>query len=438
MRADNVWGSVLGNIFCGLDGGKQSVSACAADEKPPNLKRFAETYKVKVYRSTLADLQKLAQVADIYFIEPTGLYYRIFVEYLRNAGKTVLLVPSRLVRSYCEYHGLLNKSDRIDPAGILGYGIERLRDPRAFIEIHTQDLREVCSKLRSLQQQKQGIQGLLGQRLCLEVPEWVKTYEDSDRDWLDPDPPALWRCIAGEKVYNQKRRDREMGETHGKGLSTASRRLATQLVTYERWERDLEEELNELLFVPEFERYHQSFDKWKVANKIRGQLLTVIHPFDRFLVDGKPEVIRVIGIESQRKSKLTKRNKSLDAFRLYNGLGTVIADSGTVKKRVAGGSAYIRSQWWQLVKTSVVMRRPRTLGPWLEKLKQDYCGSKQAWLNGAIVEEVATKFEITPELSEAWIHYQELKITKPIDDMRIMLVAKRIAKKLFFSLCESL
>lgn len=421
--------------FCALDSGKQTVYACASNELPVNIKRFATTYRVQTFRSTLSDLQKLAQLADVYFIEPTGQYYKIFFEYLQRAGKTVLLVPSRLVRAYCVYHGLLNKSDRIDPAGILGYGIERIRDPRAFIQIPCQELREICGKMRSLQRQKIAVQQLLGQRLCYEVPEWVACYEDSDRDWLDSEPPALWRYIAGETVYNQKRRDRESEETHGAKLSNGSRRLARQLVTFERWEKDLEDELAPSLLSPEFEVYNQVFDRWRVANKIRAHLLTVFCPFERFLVDGKPEIISVVGINSKRASALTKRNKSMDAFKLYNGLGIVVSDSGITKEQVAGGSGFIRSQWWLLVKTSVVMRRPKHFQPWLKVLKEEH-GYEQAWLNEAIVAQVAKKFELTSELSEAWIHYEELKLTKTVDDQRIMLCAGRIAKNMFRALTK--
>lgn len=424
-----------GYQFCGLDCGKQSVHACPMNEKPENLKRFAETYRAKIYGSNLTDLQKLADLAQIYFIEPTGVYYRVFVEYLERAGKLVLLVPSRRVRSYCEHHGLFNKTDRIDPAGIVAYGIENIRDPRAFIQIHSQKLREVCGQMRTLQKQKQGVQSLLGQRLCMEVPEWVKVHEESDRDWLDPKPPALWRYISGEKVHNQKRRDGDLVSTTGQGLSDNSRRLARQLVSFEQWEYDLEQELAQILRSPEFEPYHDCFNRLLVPNKIRANLLTVIYPFERFLVDGKPEILTVIGTRSQRKSQLTKRNKSLDSFKIYNGLGTVLSESGTTRERVAGGSAFIRSQWWQLVKTTVVIRRPTSFEGYLGKLKQEH-GHKQAWLNPMIVGTVAEKHDVSPQLAEAWVHYQELKITKPVDDLRICLVAGRMAKNLFRMLCD--
>lgn len=431
---NELWGSkIVGDHFqfCGLDCGKQSVTACAANDRPDDLKRFATTYRVKSFNSTLPDLQKLADLAQIYFIEPTGLYYRIFCEYLTRAGKTVLLVQSRLVRSHCQHHGISNKSDRIDPAGILDYGIEKLRNPRAFIEVHNQDLRDICSKLRSLDRQKQPIQSLLGARLCYEVPEWVKVYEQSDRDWLESEPPALWRFIAGQKAYNHKKRELELDATHGMGLSNYSRKLADRLCTYERWEHDLEYELAEVLGHEKFKPYHEVFDLLHCPNKVRAHLLTVCYPFERFLLpDGRVDRIQVIGLRSKRPDQLTWRNKSLQAFKLFNGLGTVLKESGSTSKEIAGGSPYIRSQWWRFVKTAVVLRRPAGFAGFVSKQKELY-GDRQAWLNEAIVHATADRFGVSIYLAEAWVHYQEVKRIKPIHDHQVMTVVGRMVLNLF-------
>lgn len=412
-------------IVCGLDSGKQSVFACILNNQqlPPSLGEFARNYPLKEF--AYGDLTELLKIeADYFAIEPTGVYSRLFVEALAKAGKQVLLTPSYRVRHIANAYGL-QKSDRYDPVAIAMYAANNLNDSKAFITPALPELREVVGEVRSLKKLKQTSSNWIGQRLCFEWPELVKPFEQSARDWLDPDPPAIFRYLAGEKVFNQKRRDRELAATVGSGLSEKTRQLADWLVRYERAIAPLEVQIEQLLKAEAFDRYHQIFNNFRFGRWSRANLLPAIYPVEKFLAEDG--TVRRDWID--QNGKRSKRNRSQDGFKLYLGLGQVEYSSGQSSDRKPGGSAYLRSIWYQHLKVQVVIPRK---AKYLEGVIQ---GFPQPWLEIPLVTSVAEKFGLSYPLAEAWVQYQFLRPQQIKERQRLSKVAARQGKWLFRLLC---
>jgi hypothetical protein len=420
----------MGLKLAGLDCGKQSVSACVISEQPANLKRFAQTYKpVKVdfHRETLA---LFSEQADIFAIEPTGIYYQHFHRILTELGKDVRLVSPRRVRQFAEYHGLRNKSDRLDPAAIAAFTWENLDRPNAFLSYAAKQLTDCLADYRSQRKRLVATQQRLDQALCLEFPEVVKAHNDSKRDWLEEKIPALWRYLAGEDCYNKATRDRQLATTAGVGLSDRTRDLALELCRGEESRYRLERELTTILKHPDFDPYNRALDIFDTPPKLRGELIAIAHPFDRFLEDGKESRDYVFGDNSKRKSGKTKRNRSMDGFKLYNGLGRVQLESGTSHQWKAGGSARMRAVWFQLVECRVVLNRPIT---YLQSMPEiiSTADDDRPWTDRELCDRIANEQGVTWQLASAWVHYENLKKTHPVDKWRRSLVAGRCCKLLY-------
>lgn len=427
----------MGMIVCGLDCGKQSVSACITDTLPGNLKRFAQTYKPIKVGFHKHELEALASEADLFAIEPTGVYYKHFYRVLTDLGKETRLVSPKRVRNYAEYHGLRNKSDRLDPAAIACFTLENIGNDSAFLSYAGKELKELLSHYRSQRKRLSALKQRLDQALCLEFPEVVKVHGDSDRDWLDTKVPALWRYLAGEPCHNQKTRDRQLSTTSGLGLSERTRDLARDLIAGEQSMAGLEQDLFECIYQPDFKVYNQALDLFNTAPSLRGELIAVWHPFDRFLENGAELREYVYGDKTQRKGGRTKRNRSMDRFKLYNGLGRVQIESGTSHEWKPGGSARIRAAWYLLVDCCVVKNRPKEALAANPKIIAKGSGDRP-WANMAILEPIADQHGVSWQQVSAWVHYENLKRTHPVDTWRRSLVAGRCCKMVYRELVRLL
>lgn len=393
--------------YCGLDCGKGSVHCCALDALPPDLARFSAKHSPEILGANRKDLIRLLELAEIYAIEPTGAYSRIFIDWLRKNGKTVFLVPDRRIAAFRTLHGLDNKQDGPDSVAICGYLIEKHGVPNAFINFSQSELRDAYNALESMKTARGRTQNQLGLRLCYECPEWIAVYEESKRKWLSDKIPALWRFIAGEKVYNAKTREADLLKTCGCGISEDSRELARQLIYFSGQELMLEKRLSHALEAPEYSKYHAVFDDFGFGPWTRAGLLVVAYPMNRFLYNGKEDIYYKRGRLTERPSGMTKRNLSQARFKVYCGLGKVEVKSGKSQgKEIDGGNPRLRSHWYQHITVVALLNKPKGFTDKVLKPLMDEHGSEQPWLNPKIVARVSETLKITEVMASTMVHYE--------------------------------
>jgi hypothetical protein len=421
----------------GLDCGKCSVHVCVLERMPYDIKRFAGKYDPLILESKWDDLKKLLTLGDTYAIEPTGAYSRIFIDFLRQNGKRVLLVYDHRITAYRILKGLLNKNDKPDALAIAAFTMEHLDQPTAFINFQQSELRDAFNNLCAVRRGMQWPQSNLGLRLCYEVPEWVSIYEGSKRKWLEQKTPALWRFIAGEPTYNQRRREAELSETCGSGLSDHSQQLAKQLLYWCAQEFSAEQILTDCLNSQEYEPYQRVFDQFSMGPFIRAGILTVSYPMNRFLVEGRENIDYIRGPKTKRPSGRTKRNHSQAAFKLYNGLGRVENKSGKSQySEIKGGSSMLRQIWFQHITASTLLRKPAGFATQLlDPLKAKF-GSETPWLNTNITQVISERLSVNPMVASTMIHYEELKVSRRWHDQRMMTVAGRLCNQLYKELIK--
>jgi hypothetical protein len=424
----------------GCDCGKDSLHVCVIEEVPKNLKQFSRTYKPKVVKANQKDIEQLLKLdADVYVLEPTGHYSYIWINALKREGKEVRLVSPRRVRHYCEYKGITNKADRPDAAAIASYTLENLHSDEAFLKVERMRIRDLYLQLNSTTRSKNPVNNRLGQRLSFEFPEIVKHFEDTSREWLDPEPPATYRFLAGESVTgpHSRQREQKLDQTIGLGLTTHTKALAAQLCEFERMEYALEVQMDEELSQPEFEAYHRIFDRFLIPRRIRAAILSRIYPFTDFLRDGRPFKEYVRGSESKRRSGMTKRDRSEGEFKLCLGMGKILYQSGNKTEWKAGGAKYARTALWQYVKIMIVIRRSKghdfsEIAANLNKTLQQE--NISPWLNEAMINAIAELTNTTQEVASLRLHY-EFQVGKK-GDRRISATAGRFCRMLYKALLD--
>lgn len=411
----------------GLDCGKQFVTWHALTRLPRDVKRHIQSSAHEALGTSPRDLAKLVQMGDVFAIEPTGTYHRVFLDHLLAAGREVRLVNSWKLRHWVESHGLPTKSDRTDAAALACYCLDNLGRDRAFVPIPDFTLRDTVYRMESSNRTALRLRQQLGLNLVRECPEWVATHESSGRDWLEPEPPALWRYLAGETVRNGKRRDAECKATVGGGISGGTRLLAVELCLAERHQFLIEHLIAQMLGRPAYHPYLEVYRRWGIQGKLAATLLTQHYPFDRFLDDGLEVIDRLVGPYSSRPDKLTKRNRSLDGWMASNGLGRKQVQSGQSLVWSSWGPVVIRSAWWQWAKTSVVMRRGN-LDRWMTE------GDGRPWEVPAVVEHLALNRGVSPVLAGCWLRYEASKATIQGEGARLMAIARHASKGIYRAL----
>lgn len=428
----------------GCDCGKDSLYVCVLSEVPDNLKAYSRKYKPTKLKADKEGVEQLLKIeADIYVIEPTGSYSYIWIETLQKNNRDVRLVSPIRVRNYCKYQGILNKADRPDAAAIAAYSVENQAKPSAFLSLERFIIRELYLSFRSTVRSRNPLQNRLGQRLCYECPELVKSYENLKRTWLN-DPPALLRVISGEEVGGPHsiRRKAMMENTIGRGLSQHSRNIAQLLCEFHKVEKEIEEELDGLIYSEDFCTYNKVFDRFKLPQKTRAAILSAIYPFESFLgQDKKPIREYVHGENSKRKDKLTKRDRSEASFKLSLGMGKILFQSGTKTEWRSGGAQYARTAIWLYVKAIIVIHRKKRNGAEQEKQILQLVESlgdsnKSHWLNDELVTAVATITETTPQVASLRLHYEYIANKK--GDLRISATAGRFCRTLYKELVKEI
>jgi hypothetical protein len=349
----------------GVEVAKTSIVVCQLDTPPTNIAKAARSYKPQKLAVSRESVDRLCEMGDLFVIEPTGIYSKIWLDQLEQRGKDIRRVSPRRVKNLRLYHDIQTKSDRYDAFFLALYGLLNHHDPAAWLDPHAEDLRDLVLKHQALSKLTGGLCNRLWQSLAVEWPESCTSKSGKKpkvaRIFGEADPPAPWRFIAGEKVRGATQRQARLNDTIGAGLSDLTRTLARQVCDLERQQFEIEQQIMILLQQHEFQRYHAIFDQFGFGPMTRAVLLSRIFPIERFLGhNGRPTIEWV----HTDKGKRSRRHRSLNKFRLALGLGTVVYQSGTKSQEKPGGPTYARSAMFLHVKSAIVIPGSRALaGP---------------------------------------------------------------------------
>lgn len=345
----------------GIEVAKASILCCELDHIPTDPVKYAKSYKPVTYTVSRDNLTQLASSGDIFVLEPTGVYSRIWYESLKQQGKDVRKVSPKRITHLRRSHGVESKSDRYDAFFIALYGQLHHGDRSQFLAEHAEDLRELVLTHQRLTKQTTGIVASIWRSLSFEWPECCLSSKGSkpqqSRPYGTASPPALFRFLAGEKVQARARRQADLDATAGIGLSGLTRLLATQVCDLERYQYSIEEQISALLQCSEFEPYQSVFDSFDFGPMTRAVLLSRVFPIERFLDDRKRPIVEYVPTDRGR----SKRYVSLGSFKLSLGMGTVIAQSGNSYEETPGGPRYARTALFLHAKTKIVMKPPQDL-----------------------------------------------------------------------------
>jgi len=345
----------------GIEVAKTSILCCVLDHIPEGPARYAQTYKPLRFRATRDNLEAIAKLGDLYILEPTGSYSRIWFEYLKNAGKDVRKVSPKRVTHTRRHYGIESKTDRYDGFFIALYGQLNHNKPDEFLTEHAETLRDLVLTRQSLSKASGQNASRIWRSLSYEWPEVCTNRNGGKpcqvRPFLDDSPPGLFRYIAGQPVRNAKRRDQQLAETIGSGLSDLTRLYAQHLCDLERAQYEIEEQIAALLRCSEFEPYCEVFDLYDFGPTTRAAILSRIYPIERFLDDDNRPIVRHIYTDKGR----SKRRVSLGGFKLSLGMGTVFKQSGNSSEEKPGGAAYARAALFNHCKVKIVLKPPSDL-----------------------------------------------------------------------------
>jgi len=345
----------------GIEVAKASIICCVLDHIPTDPAKTAKTYKTIALKPTPKDLETLASLGDLFILEPTGAYSRIWFEYLASQDKDVRKVSPKRVTHLRRSHGIESKSDRYDALFLSLYGQLHHGDRSQFLGEHAETLRELVKTHHGLSKAAGQNTNRIYRNLSYEWPEACTTKNGTkpkqSRKFLEAEPPALYRYLAGQPVTGKARRDRELAATVGSGLSDLTQLYARHVCDLERAQYDHETQISALLDCSEFEPYKPVFDSFDFGPMTRAVILSRIHPFNRFLGEGDRPRVEHVRTDHGR----SKRRVSLASFKMALGMGTVIAQSGDAFQEKPGGAGYARTALFQHCKVKVVMKPPSDL-----------------------------------------------------------------------------
>lgn len=162
--------------IAGCDCGKDSLTVAVLEEMPSDLKKQARRYRPVICKANREGVDKLLSLnADIYALEPTGNYSRLWLNTLKGASRDVRLINANRVKNLMRMYGIQNKSDRLDCFAIAAYTHLHKDNEKAFLSDSQTRLRDLCHDRIRLIKTATRLKNQVGNRLTYEVPELVSS-----------------------------------------------------------------------------------------------------------------------------------------------------------------------------------------------------------------------------------------------------------------------
>lgn len=345
----------------GIEVAKASILCCVLDGIPDDPAKAAKTYKAIAFRPLRDDLNDLAKLGDLFILEPTGAYSRVWFEYLTNAGKDVRKVSPKRVSHTRRHYGIESKTDRYDAFFIALYGQLNHDKPSEFLSEHAETLRDLVLTHHSLSKAINQNANRVWRFLAYEWPEAcigrTGKKPNQARKFLEDKPGSLFRYLAGESIRLKAKRDQQLAATVGSGVSDLTRLYARHLCELETVQYEIEQQMTAMLQCSDFKAYSEIFDLYGFGPMTSAVILSRIYPIERFLDDRKRPIVEYVQTDRGR----SKRRVSLGGFKLSLGMGTVFRQSGDSSEEKPGGASYARSALFFHCKSRIVMQPPKDL-----------------------------------------------------------------------------
>lgn len=350
-------------LILGIDIGNGLATCYLRDSNAPR------QYNIELdglqYYAFKANAQGISQIIalnpDCVILEPTGTNYsRLWGTHLARAGVEVRLVSHQALKAHRQVLQIPDKDDQLDAYALADYGLQYYDQPLRFLQVRGDTIpriRELVLRLGHLNRVQSPIINRLRQDLAWQFPEASKIR--SLRQNLTPNPPLLWRWLAGEA--KSKRYDSLYSNSCGLGLTDTVILHAARLVNLQHEEYQIELELKQLIDNPLFIPYRKVFTRFGFGLRFQALLLSQIYPITAYLGDdGKPIILHRKG---RKSGKITKRPISQRRFLKAVGLAPVESSSGDYSSKVVGGSDLCRVAWWQWVFTKIEPLNARKNNP---------------------------------------------------------------------------
>ena len=351
----------------GMDIGRNSAVICSLNEYPEQPLRYFQTHrkemlKIKPDKDGIETLMSMEPSALV--MEPTGIWYSNFWKHLAvRLGIPIYWIGHADLAAQRKSYGFRNKRDDEDSFALaLTYFDDRFVDINGKSRYLEFALGEV-TKVRDLFFECEQLDKLLNssvnqirQRLATEFPE-ISQRETNVSTKLGFSP--LWGWLAGLHTYSSIEKAYKNSVTHivGTGITEYTKLHANQICTLEKRLLDTENELRQLMQLPEFAPYLKVFRQFRFGIRNQALMLVQCYPFERFLLNGKPWVDYEEGLSKDGLPKHQKRHRSLRSFQLFLGLGYVEKQSGDKSIKALGGSEVTRAQLYAWVMTSILPKR---------------------------------------------------------------------------------
>lgn len=322
----------------GLDIGRGNCYACIMEGLPSDFKRFVERYKPIRAKANPQGLETIAELGDIFAMEPTGSDHRIWADYLTAQGKLVLFVSGVRIRNEAKRRGLMNKSDREDAPTIAIYTLSALAagDEAAFLKWEQSELRDHFRMLRSIGKSRVRLINILRARLMRSAPEQA-LKKTQDRSWKSSQSSPLWQAVAADSQ------------------DAINAKISNLIIQIEALEAEIETELETQ--TEQLSWHSPVFEEWGITQRTKMAILAAIDPFDRFLENGERNRYKKTMADEDGEEYRTGRDASLAAFKRSLGCGMTRVQSGNRDIEVRTGDKEIAAAIYSYLEMVVVTRR---------------------------------------------------------------------------------
>lgn len=317
-------------------------------------------------------LEKLLSLdGDIYILEPTGSYSRIWADNLAIAGKEIRFIAHEILAAHRKVCGWSDKDDYHDALAIAHYGWQYLRQPRRFNRIKNPDCERMLQLYFTNQRLSEDYVVACNQARNLLHREFPEVSTRSSTVTAKGDAPPLWSFIAGtdiskrQKALLTKLLNNSIGSAspHRDGkFSEELKALANQIIKLELDRHQIKRVFHDWLYnTSDFSWYNQVFDKFCFGVFDRAIILIQIFPFERFLDENLKEIKVLKKRANKSKSgKLPKRRVSYNQFHACLGKAPNQNSSGNKQGTIVKGSSLARKSLYLWANRCIFTERSRT------------------------------------------------------------------------------
>lgn len=416
--------------ICGIDISRGSATCHIMTQFPLSLREYyKQACKLKNNFPTFYSYPKKNQKSVDDFIqfiheqnvkkvvmEPTGYYSRLWNHILKAEGIEVSFVGHLELKHYRSAEKLPGhtKSDEADAMTLAAYGLDpkNINDPRKFLNVRPEiigKLKDCILILEHINRSSSPTKNYLKQRLSFEFPEKARTKSKLNNQ----DVPPLLAWLSNQKELMTKTGKTRLDNDWKKSIahqydieiSEFTKFQANQLVNIELMERQIENEIKEILALDELKPYVKVCNELGLGLRVKATLIAQIYPFEKFLLDGCKESrgheyrhvkYKQASYEDGKKfykdfgeKKRTRKNYSRDAFKMMIGLGTISERSGDSWIETNSGCNVCRKQLWLHVLTIIETGKSPVNHKWLENyLRKQKISNEQGQLqiNGKLIQ----------------------------------------------------